>query len=84
MDKVHSTPEHNNNVKQAKIKNQMKKQHIPQEIIDSAKANNQRIIVNENGIEFEDIGQPLNWSNIICYSIIILAVLGLIFQLSRI
>ena len=62
----------------------MKKQHIPQEIIDWAKANNQRIVVNENGIEFEDMGKPVNWSNIICYSIIILGILGLIFQLCRI
>jgi len=62
----------------------MKKQHIPQEIIDSAKANNQRIIVNEDGINLEDMGQPVNWSNIICYSILILGILGLIFQLSRI
>jgi len=62
----------------------MKKQHIPQEIIDLAKANNQRIVVNENGIEFEDMGKPVNWSNIICYSIIIMGIIGLIFQLSRI
>lgn len=62
----------------------MKKQHIPQEIIDWARANNQRIVVNENGIEFEDMGKPINWSNIICYSIIIMGILGLIFQLSRI
>ena len=62
----------------------MKKQHIPQEVIDWAKANNQRIVVNENGIEFEDMGKPVNWSNIICYSIIILGILGLIFQLCRI
>jgi hypothetical protein len=62
----------------------MKKQLIPQEIIQWARENNQRIVVNEDGITFEDMGKPINWSNIICYSILVLGILGLIFQMTRI
>lgn len=62
----------------------MKKQNIPQDLLDWAKENNHRIIVNEDGIDFEDMGQPINWSNIICWTIIGVTFLSLIFQLSRI
>ena len=56
---------------------------ITPELIKWAKENNKRIIVNEDGINYEELGEPINYSNIICYSIIILGVLGLIFQFLR-
>jgi len=65
------------------MKNQIKPL-ISAEVVEWAKANNKRIIVNEDGINYEDMGKPINWSNIICYSILILGTIGLIFQLCRI
>ena len=64
------------------MKNQIKPLITP-ELIQWAKENNKRIIVNEDGINYEELGEPINYSDIICYSIIILGVLGLIFQFLR-
>jgi len=64
------------------MKNNIKPLITP-ELIKWAKENNKRIIVNEDGINYEELGEPINYSNIICYSIIILGVLGLIFQFLR-
>jgi len=64
------------------MKNNIKPLITP-ELIKWAKENNKRIIVNEDGIDYEELGEPINYSNIICYSIIILGVLGLIFQFLR-
>lgn len=64
------------------MKNQIKPLITP-ELVKWAKENNKRIIVNEDGVDFEDLGEPINYSDLICWTIIALGVLGLIFQFLR-
>jgi hypothetical protein len=44
---------------------------------------NKRIVVNEEGVSYEDY-PSINWSDRICYSILIVMTICLIFQILRI
>lgn len=51
---------------------------MPRFFMALAKERNQRIIVNEDGVQFEDIGEPINWWKYICIGVVIGSLTALI------
>ena len=51
---------------------------MPRFFMALAKERNQRIIVNEDGVQFEDIGTPINWWKYISIALAIVVITVLI------